>query len=90
MKTQQLTFTNYYDVLGNEFDGYDVNDVSQHKIKGSVPDTGQDVLDLLIDNDIVYRNVTLADVEIEIDEFGAEITEAKNGRPFGRIEWSLT
>lgn len=88
MKTQQLTFTNYYDVLGNEFDGYDVNDVSRHNIEGSIPDTSEDVLSLLIDNDIVHRNVTLADVEIEIDEFGAEITESKTGRPFGRIEWS--
>lgn len=87
MKTQQLIFINYYDVLGNEFDGYDVNDVSQHRINGLIPDTSQDVLNLLIDNDIVHRNVTLADVEIEIDEFGAEITESKTGRPFGRIEW---
>lgn len=88
MKTQQLNFVNYYDVLGNEFDGYDVNDVSRHNIKGSIPDTSEDVLNLLIDNNIVYKDVTLADVEIEIDEFGAEITESKNGRPFGRIEWS--
>lgn len=88
MTAQQLIFVNYFDVWGDEFDGYDVNDVSQHKIEGIIPETDVDVLQLLVDNNIVYGNVNLDQVIIEMDEFGAEITERKTGRPFGRVEWS--
>lgn len=87
MKTaQQLIFVNYFDVWGNE-DSYDVNDVFKHKIEGLVPETEIDVLQLLVDNDIVYGNVNLGQVVIEIDEHGAEITERQSGRPIGRVQW---
>lgn len=81
-----LIFVNYWDVWGNETDGWDVNDVSRHKIEGSKPDTAADVLLILQANDLVHADVTLADVQIELDSHGAEITEKANGKPFGRIE----
>lgn len=87
--TAQLIFVNYFDVWGKEFDGYDVNDVSRHKIDGLIPETDTDVLQLLVDNNVIYENVNLDQVVIEMDEFGAEITERKTGRPFGRVEWSV-
>ena len=89
----KLIFVNYWDVWGNEADGWDVNDVSRHTMKGSKPETAADVLSLLIANDIVHSDVTLGDVEIEIDSCGAEITETGRrldlelSKPFGRIEW---
>lgn len=83
----KLIFVNYWDVWGNEDDGWDVNDVMRHTIKGSKPETDADVLSLLIANDLVHSDVTLGDLQIEIDGCGAEITETGNNKPFGRIEW---
>lgn len=82
-----MIFVNYFDVWGNENDGWDVNDVSRHKIEGSEPDTAADVLSILQANDLVHADVSLADVEIELDSYGAEIIQKANGKPFGRIEW---
>ena len=89
MTVQQLIFVNYFDVWGNEDEGWDVNDVSRHKIDGLIPETDTDVLQLLVDNDVVHGHVNLDQVIIEMDEFGAEITERKTGRPFGRVEWGV-
>ena len=83
----KLIFVNYWDVWGNENDGWDVNDVSRHKIEGCEPDTEADVLNLLIANDLVHSDVSANDLEIQIDSYGAEIIERANGKPFGRIEW---
>lgn len=82
-----MQFINYWDVWGNENDGWDVNDVSRHNIYGDTPDTPEQILELLKFNDIVHANVSLADIEIEFHEFSVELTERANGRPFGRIEF---
>ena len=84
----ELIFVNYWDVWGNEADGWDVNDVSRHTIKNSeAPDTEKDVLSILIDNDIVHSDTSLDDLDLEFSSFSVEITERKTNRPFGRIEW---
>ena len=84
-----MIFVNYFDVWGNEAEGWYVNDVSRHRIEGSEPDTAADVLSLLKANGLVHDWVTLTDVQIELDSYGAEITEKANGKPFGRIEWEV-
>jgi len=84
----KLQFVHYFDVWGNQEDGYDVNDVRGYQLEtDALPSTQQDVLQILIDNDQVHDNVTLQDVSIEIDEFGAEITEVSNNKPFGRLQF---
>lgn len=85
-----IIFINYWDVWGNENDGWDVNDVSRHTLKNSEPPkTETDVLAVLIDNDIVYADITLEDLTLEFSECSVEITEFKTGRPFGRLEWEI-
>lgn len=85
-----IIFINYWDVWGNQFEGYEVNDVSRHTLKNTdTPKTETDVLAVLIDNDIVHADTTLGDLDIEFSEFSVEITERKTGRPFGRLEWEI-
>lgn len=84
----KLQFVHYFDVWGNEDDGYDVNDVRGYQLEtDAIPSNPDQVLRILIDNDQVYADVTLQDVSIEIDEFGAEITEVSNNKPFGRLQF---
>lgn len=83
-----LQFVYYFDVWGNDQDGYDVNDVRNYMLSvDSIPDNQSAVLQALIDNGHVHEDVTLKDVSIEIDEFGAEVTDASNNKPFGRINF---
>jgi hypothetical protein len=82
-----MIFVNYFDVWGNEIDGFEVNDVSLHRISEVIPETELDVIQLLVDNDIVHSDVNLNDVDIQLSEYNAEITERKTGRPFGRIDF---
>lgn len=85
-----IIFINYWDVWGNETDGWDVNDVSRHTLKDTdTPNTETDVLAVLIDNDIVHADTTLGDLDIEFSECSVEITESKTQRPFGRLEWEI-
>lgn len=85
-----IIFINYWDVWGNETDGWDVNDVSRHTLKDTdTPKTDADVLAVLIDNDIVHSDTTLGDLDIEFSECSVEITESKTHRPFGRLEWEI-
>ena len=85
-----IIFINYWDVWGNETDGWDVNDVSRHTLKDTdTPNTETDVLAVLIDNDIVHSDTTLGDLDLEFSECSVEITERKTQRPFGRLEWEI-
>lgn len=85
-----IIFVNYWDVWGNQFEGYEVNDVSRHTLKDTdIPKTENDVLSVLIDNDIVHPDTTLGDLDIEFSECSVEITERKTHRPFGRLEWEI-
>jgi len=86
----KLTFINYWDVWGNEHDGWEVNDVSRHLLTGNPPENSEETLTLLIENDIVHSDTSLDDIEIELSEYSVEITERKNQRPFGRIEWETS
>lgn len=83
-----MEFIDYIDVWGNQVDGFDVNMVARRNVQGNVPDTPIDVLKLLVDNDLIFENVNFDHIVIEMDEYGAELTERKTGYPIGRLVWN--
>jgi hypothetical protein len=86
----KITFVNYWDVWGNERDGWDVNDVSRHSLTGKVPESPQAVLRLLKENGIIHKTARVRSFsDIDFQCSAIELTE-RNGRPFGRIEWEVS
>lgn len=81
-----MQFIHYFDVWGNDVDGFDVNDVSRHKMEGNVPDTEEQVFELLVENGWMIDGNS-DNIRLEFDESGIEISRAKTGYPLGRIEF---
>jgi len=67
----------------------DVNDVSRHSMVGRIPDTQQDVLDLLKANNWINDYVTLDEVQIEFNCDSVQISDKSNNCPIGRVEWGV-
>ena len=78
----------YYDVWGNEEDGWEVNDVIRTDIVIELDDknTGEDVIDELIYAEYLY---SAAKDKIRVDWFEPEFIELfnnDNDYPLGRLE----
>jgi hypothetical protein len=86
MKTQII---NYFDVWGNETDGFDVNDVSlfgRFEIEKEWEDNSE-LLEWLKSVDFIQDHAELADIRIEWNDGNIELTEEKSGMPLGRVEY---
>jgi len=84
-----VIFVNYWSVLGNSREGFEVNDVSRHTLIGKFPESPQAVLRLLKENEIIHKTARIRSFsDIDFQCSAIELTE-RNGRPFGRIEWDV-
>ncbi|MDT4370553.1 hypothetical protein RO865_17425 [Blautia faecis] len=78
----------YYDVLGNEEDGYEVNNlctcVTGIEIADDATDT--DIINYLKSINFLSEKATTETVEFDGDDFYIELTEKETGYPLGRLE----
>lgn len=68
----------YYDVLGNEEDGYEVNNLCTCT-------TGIEIADDVKSINFLSEKATTETVELEGDNFYIELTEKETGYPLGRL-----
>ena len=86
MKAQII---NYYDVWGNEQDGFDVNDVSmfgRFEVEKEWGDNSE-LLEWLKAVDFIQDHASLEDIKIEWNDGAIELTEDRSGMPLGRVEY---
>lgn len=78
----------YYDVLGNEEDGYEVNNLSTCVTGIEIADdtTDADIINYLKSINFLSENATTETVELDGDDFYIELTEKETGYPLGRLE----
>lgn len=82
----KLQFVHYFDVWGNEDDGYDVNDVRKYLIEvEELTDNG--VVNALKDQSLLALHVTKDDLVFEHDCSGIELRDSESGEPFGRLQF---
>jgi hypothetical protein len=84
-KSIECTFVHFWDVWGNETDGFDVNDVSRHDFTASRLDSDSDVLEALEENGF---NVSGCNINMEWNESSVELTDFDTGKPLGRLEFA--
>lgn len=76
-----------YDVLGNEEEGYEVNNlctcVTGIEIADDATDT--DIINYLKSINFLSEKATTETVELEGDNFYIELTEKETGYPLGRL-----
>ncbi len=90
---QYYDLIDYFDVLGNEDDGWEVNNLGpiEEKIWISDDITEDGLLDLLKDIGYLNKDVKLSDVIFDWEEpYFIEIMQAKDYYPIGRLEKSYT
>ena len=77
-----LTVINYFDVWGNQQDGYEVNDQRTvlREVVVPVADNGT-ILDLLKSHDLLIDSCTLSDLEFEESCSFVDVQEKSTGRP---------
>lgn len=77
----------YYDVLGNEEEGYEVNNlctcVTGIEIADDATDT--DIINYLKSINFLSEKATTETVELEGDNFYIELTEKETGYPLGLL-----
>jgi hypothetical protein len=79
----------YFDVWGNEEDGYEVNNLSRLDIYIYITDeaTKEDIIKELIVCDYLKPNASLENIEVEWnDEFFIELFQKDNMYPICRLE----
>ena len=78
----------YYDVLGNEEDGYEVNNlctcVTGIEIADDATDT--DIINYLKSINFLSEKATTETVEVDGDDLFIELTEKETGYPLCRLE----
>lgn len=78
----------YYDVLGNEEDGYEVNNLNTVVTGIEITDdaTDTDIINYLKSINFLSEKATTETVELDGDDFYIELTEKETGYPLGRLE----
>jgi len=76
----------YFDVWGNEEDGFEVNNLTVHSTKEveSFPYEKTEILALLKETGLINKDVTEDMILTQEDENWVEVSEP-NGKPFCRI-----
>lgn len=88
MEKQMYKLVNYFDVWGNENDGWEVNNLcteGKYEVKSF---TDEALLELLIkDANFLLPHITLEDVIFDQSSFEMiEFSRVDNGKPLGRLE----
>ena len=84
-----FTLVNYFDVWGNEDDGWEVNNLCNERenLRLSNNATQADVLALLKGVGFIQESVTLEEITFSIwDRDMIELEQASDGRPICRLE----
>lgn len=83
---------NYFDVWGNEEDGWDVNDLSRDETDIYISDdlTDEEIVDYLIDEVGFLSPQARGNVEVWNDGDMIEFSVASTGEPLGRLERTRT
>lgn len=78
----------HYDVLGNEEDGYEVNNLNTVVTGIEITDdaTDTDIINYLKSINFLSEKATTETVELDGDDFYIELTEKETGYPLGRLE----
>lgn len=78
----------YYDVLGNEEDGYEVNNLCTCVTCIEITDdvTDEDIINYLKSINFLSEKATMETIELNDDNFYIELTEKETGYPLGRLE----
>lgn len=78
----------YYDVLGNKKDGYEVNNLCTCVTGIEITDdaTDADIINYLKSINFFSEKATTETVELSGDDFYIELTEKESGYPLGRLE----
>ena len=78
----------YYDVLGNEEEGYEVNNLNTVVTGIEITDdaTDADIINYLKSINFLSEKATTETVELDGDDFYIELTEKETGYPLGRLE----
>lgn len=88
--TFRAKLVNYFDVWGNEEDGFEINNLSNGGTlefdTNEFPSKRQ-MLEALIDFGFIIEKATLKDIEFEDLWPFYEFSESKNGYPLGRLEF---
>lgn len=78
----------YYDVLGNKEDGYEVNNLYTYATGIEIADnaTDADIINYLKSINFLSEKVTTETVEVDGDGLFIELTEKETGYPLCRLE----
>lgn len=78
----------YYDVLGNEEDGYEVNNLCTWVTSIEIADdaTDADIINYLKSINFLSEKASTENIELNGDDFYIELTEKETGYPLGRLE----
>ena len=89
MTKLQATLINYFDVWGNQEDGYEVNNLCKEgTVELNEDFTNADLLLELQDVGFLNEHATVEKVEFEdLGDFGVEFFVKETGCPIGRIEF---
>lgn len=87
-KKEKFRLVNYFDVWGNEEDGWEVNNLCTEGTYESEGNTDEAYLHMLIhEANFLLDTVTLDDIEFSQDSFEMiEFSRKDNGKPLGRLE----
>jgi len=77
--------TNYSDIWGNEQDGYTVNDAFHYDIDAIIADSGEAILNFLMEQGFISIETQLSDIEIEDGTEQIFINEAETFKPLFAI-----
>lgn len=78
----------YYDIWGNEKEGYEVNNLCTWITDIEIADdaTDADIINYLKSINFISEKATTETVELDGDDFYIELTEKETGYPLGRLE----
>jgi hypothetical protein len=84
----KYTLINYFDVWGNEGDGFEVNNLCKEgEIELTESPDDQEILTALIDFGFIREDVTLEQIDIAAYDLDfIEFFQASNQYPIGRLE----
>lgn len=89
MEKCKVQLINYFDVWGNEEDGYEVNNLCKEGEPFDLPKgfTDEQLLEALKEMEFFNNRATLETVRFEdLHDFGVEFYVARTGEPVGRVE----
>ena len=78
----------YYDVLGNEEDGYEVNNLCTCVTGIEIPADAKDadIINYLKSINYLIEKASTENIELSGDDLFIELTEKETGYPLGRLE----